>query len=72
MYSEFHEQETNVDAAINRIRGWMRRNDVSQIWMAGKSGLHVKTLSGMYRETWSPTVNTVRALEKVISEDPRS
>lgn len=60
-----------IDETLDSIRSWMRRNGVKQAKMARMADLGATTLNEMMEPEWSPSVPTIRALQRVIEEDPR-
>ena len=58
----------SIDDTIGRLRTFARTYNLSQAKFAKKAELHPSTLNGFYEDGWSPTVNTIRALEKARKE----
>lgn len=55
-----------IEQYLNRIRAFRLQAGWSKNKLARESGLRESTIRAMDEADWSPTVSTLRALEKVI------
>jgi ribosome-binding protein aMBF1 (putative translation factor) len=55
-----------IEQYLNRIRAFRLSAGWSKNRLARESGLRESTIRAMDDQDWSPTVSTLRALEKVI------
>jgi transcriptional regulator with XRE-family HTH domain len=55
-----------IDDLLNRLRAEARRKQISQRQLAKTAGLHENTLLGFHTKGWSPSIDTIRALEAAL------
>ena len=58
----------NVDHTITLVRAFANSRGWKPSRFAKEAGLGVNTLSGMNREDWNPSADTLRRLESLIPE----
>lgn len=58
----------DVNAMLDRFRSYRQAAGLSLSAFALKAGLSRSALAGMDRDDWSPTADTLRALESVVGD----
>lgn len=58
-----------VAAAIDRIRAFAKSQDLAAATFAKRAGLSPNALSDFHKDSWSPTLKTLQALEALIPDD---
>lgn len=58
---------TSIDQLLDRLDQERRDLGLSKAAVARRAGLHVNTLRHFGEKAWSPTVETIRAVEAAIA-----
>lgn len=58
-----------TDAALYRIRTYVKDRGLSAVQVAGLSGLAHGTVRKLRRRTFNPTLDTLRSLERIVPPD---
>jgi ribosome-binding protein aMBF1 (putative translation factor) len=58
-----------IEICLHRIRAFRHEKGWSKNRLARETGLRESTIRAMDSADWSPTADTVRALERVIPDD---
>ncbi len=63
------DMSTTIDSALERIRAYMVARQWTPTELARAAGLPESTIRPIARPNWSPSMNTLRALESIIPAD---
>jgi len=58
-----------IDDTLRTIRAYAKERRLAAATLAARAGLHPNTLRGFWSNDWSPSLNTLRKLERLASED---